>query len=54
METFKLTIAFLAGLLAGLALSWSVIRSLKARVRFYETYIHERINRNLEAPSSGS
>jgi hypothetical protein len=47
METFKVTIAFLTGLLAGLAISWIVIRSLRARIKFYETYIHERINRNI-------
>jgi hypothetical protein len=47
MNIIKLTIAFLAGLLAGLAASWSTIRSLKARVKFYETYIHDRIDRSI-------
>lgn len=41
----KLTITFLAGLLAGLAASWTVIRSLRARIKFYETYIHDRIEK---------
>ncbi len=50
----KLVITFLAGLLSGLAVSWVVIRSLRARVKFYETYIHDRIAKMSEASVNGS
>lgn len=49
----KLTITFLAGLLAGLAISWAAIRSLRARIKFYETYIHDRIQKLSESSVNG-
>jgi len=49
----KLGITFLAGLLAGLAASWTVIRSLRARIKFYETYIHDRIAKISESSVEG-
>jgi len=35
---------FLAGFAAGIALCWAYIRSLKATIRLYETYIRRRID----------
>ncbi len=49
MEMTKLTIAALAGFLAGVAVSWTAIRSLKAKIKLYETYIHDRIDGTPEA-----
>jgi hypothetical protein len=34
---------FLAGLAAGVAVCWAYIASLRATVKLYETYIHDRI-----------
>ncbi len=35
---------FLAGFAVGLAVCWAYIGRLKATIRLYETYIHERID----------
>jgi len=35
---------FLAGVAVGLALCWAYIGRLKATIKLYETYIHERID----------
>jgi hypothetical protein len=39
----KLLALFLAGLAAGVAVCWAYIASLRATVKLYETYIHDRI-----------
>ena len=41
----KLLGAFLAGLLAGVAISCVYILSLKATIKLYRSYIHERIDK---------
>jgi hypothetical protein len=40
----KLLALFLAGLAAGVALCWAYLASLRATVKLYETYIHDRID----------
>lgn len=40
----KLLPLFLAGFAAGLAACWAYIGRLKATIKLYETYIHERID----------
>jgi len=40
----KLLPLFLGGFAAGLAVCWAYIGSLKATLKLYETYIHERID----------
>jgi len=40
----KLLPLFLAGFAAGLAVCWAYVSSLKATIKLYETYIHERID----------
>ena len=41
----KLLAAFLVGLVAGIALSWTYIVSLKATIKLYRSYIQERIDK---------
>ncbi len=41
----KLVAAFLAGLIAGLALSWTYIVSLKATIKLYRSYVYDRIDK---------
>jgi hypothetical protein len=40
----KLLALFLAGLTAGVAVCWAYVASLRATVKLYETYIHDRID----------
>ncbi len=40
----KLLALFLGGFAAGIAICWAYIGSLKATIRLYETYIHQRID----------
>jgi len=40
----KLLSLFLAGFAIGIAVCWAYIGSLKATIRLYETYIHQRID----------
>jgi hypothetical protein len=44
-EIMKLFLGFLAGTAVGLIVSRAYILSLKATLKFYENYIHERIDR---------
>jgi hypothetical protein len=53
MEVLKLAAAFTAGLLSGLALCWNSMRSLRSKVKVYETYIHERISTGPTESSPG-
>jgi hypothetical protein len=49
----KLLALFLAGLAAGVAVSWIYIASMKATLKVYATYIHDRIDAQLKDEQSG-
>lgn len=49
--SIKFWLIFLLGLVAGGALMWGYVRLLRATVRFYEYYIRERIDKQLEGLS---
>jgi hypothetical protein len=40
----KLLVGFLGGLAAGVGICWIYVASMKATLKFYKTYIHERID----------
>ena len=44
----KLLALFLSGFVAGVAVSWAYIRSLKSTLRVYQHYVHDRINKRSE------
>jgi hypothetical protein len=48
----KLLAAFVAGLLAGVATSCLYILSLKATLKLYMSYIHERIDKWWDEPKT--
>jgi hypothetical protein len=56
--TITVMIAFLAGLSVGVTVCWVYLRTLRAKIRLYETYIHERLDKQFvsrsEALSSDS
>jgi hypothetical protein len=39
---------FLSGVAVGIAISWAYVRSLKATLRAYKTYVHERMSQKLD------
>ena len=49
----KLVVVFVAGLLVGALCSSIYIASLKARIKLYRFYIHERIGRRCNQTAKG-
>jgi len=49
----KLVVVFVAGLLVGALCSSIYIASLKARIKLYRFYIHERIGRRWNQTAKG-
>jgi hypothetical protein len=47
-------VGFLLGLGVGLAFCWSYVRILTAKTRFYETFIHERLDKQVISLSATS
>ena len=37
--------AFLAGLLLGIGVCWGYVRILRGKIKLYESYIHERLDK---------
>jgi len=46
--TAAILVAFLLGLCAGAAFWWTRLRALRAQVKLYQTYIHERLDNQVQ------